>query len=257
MNSTKKFIFGTIVSLGLVSVAMADGTNQLTDEKSRVSYAIGMMLGHNWQQQGLDIDVDIAASAIKTVQSGGQALMTPEQVQQTLASFQKEFAAKQQQKRAEQSVKNKTDGDAFLAANKSKPGVESLPDGLQYQVLTTGAGAVPSIADTVTVNYRGTLLDGTEFDSSYKRGQPASFPVGGIIKGWNEALQLMPVGSKWELYIPPDLAYGARGAGQNIGPNSALIFEVELISIQPKAPPAPAPAVSPAAAPTASPTSKP
>lgn len=243
MHHTKKIIFGTIVSLGLAATLMAEGTNQLSDEKSRVSYAIGMMLGHNWQQQDLEVDPDIAAQAIKDVQSGGTTLMTQEQMQSTLTTFQKEFAAKQQQRRAEEAVKNKSAGEAFLAANKNNPGVQSLPDGLQYLVITNGTGPVPSPSDTVTVNYRGTLIDGTEFDSSYKRGQPAQFPVGGVIHGWTEALEKMPVGSKWKLFIPAELAYGERG-NRSIPPNSTLIFEVELIST--KTPPPPA-AAAPAA----------
>jgi FKBP-type peptidyl-prolyl cis-trans isomerase FklB len=243
MNDTKKFIFGTFVSLGLAATLMAEGTNQLSDEKSRVSYAIGMMLGHNWQQQGLDVDADLAARAIKDIQSSNTTLLTQEEMQQTLTTFQKEFAVKQQKKRAEEAVKNKADGEAFLAANKDKPGVQSLPDGLQYLVITNGTGPVPTPRDTVTVNYRGTLIDGTEFDSSYKRGQPAQFPVGGVIRGWTEALEKMPVGSKWKLFIPSELAYGENG-NRSIPPNATLIFEVELLAA--KTPPPPA-AVAPAA----------
>jgi FKBP-type peptidyl-prolyl cis-trans isomerase FklB len=198
-----------------------------------------MMLGRNWAQQGLEVDPDIAASAIKTIQSGGTTLLTQEEMQETLTTFQKEFAAKQQQRRAEQAGKNKTDGDAFLAANKSQAGVQSLPDGLQYLVLTNGSGQLPTASDMVTVNYRGTLLDGTEFDSSYKRGQPAQFQVGGVIRGWTEALQMMPVGSKWKLFIPSELAYGEQG-NRNIPPNSTLIFEVELLDAKTPAPPQPA-----------------
>lgn len=243
MIYTKKFILGTVISLGLATALLAEGTNQLSDEKSRVSYAIGMMLGHNWKQQGLEVDPDIAARAMKDIMSGGPTLLTQEEMQQTLTSFQKEFAAKQQKLREEEAVTNKAAGDAFLAANKDKPGVQSLPDGLQYLVITNGTGPVPTPRDTVTVNYRGTLLDGTEFDSSYKRGQPAQFPVGGVIHGWTEALEKMPVGSKWKLFIPADLAYGERG-NRSIPPNSTLIFEVELLNT--KTPPPP-----PATAPTA------
>jgi FKBP-type peptidyl-prolyl cis-trans isomerase FklB len=129
---------------------------------------------------------------------------------------------------------NKKEGDAFLAANKTKEGVVTLPSGLQYKILQEGTGPKPTASDTVVCNYRGTLLNGTEFDSSYKRGQPATFAVGQVIHGWTEALQLMTVGSKWQLFIPPDLAYGPRGAGNDIGPNATLVFEVELVSIQPK-----------------------
>jgi len=239
MNHMKKFIAGTAVLVALASVARADDTNLLTDTKARVSYAIGMMLGHNWQQQGLEVNPDLAARAIKDVQAGGATLLTQEEMQQTLTSFQQEFRVIQQKKKAELGLKNKADGDAFLAANKAKPGVESLPDGLQYMVLTQGTGAQPTPSDTVTVNYRGTLIDGTEFDSSYKRGQPASFPVGGVIKGWTEALQKMTVGSKWKLFIPSELAYGENGQ-RTIPPNSTLIFEVELLDTKTPAPPAPA-----------------
>jgi FKBP-type peptidyl-prolyl cis-trans isomerase len=129
---------------------------------------------------------------------------------------------------------NKKEGEAFLAANKSKPGVVTLPSGLQYKILTAGTGPKPTATDSVNCNYRGTLIDGKEFDSSYKRGKPVTFPVTGVIKGWTEALQLMPVGSKWQLFIPSDLAYGDRGAGADIGPGATLVFEVELISIEDK-----------------------
>jgi FKBP-type peptidyl-prolyl cis-trans isomerase FklB len=146
--------------------------------------------------------------------------------------LQNELRTRREEKRKILGEKNKKEGTEFLAANKSKPGVQLLPDGLQYKVLTEGKGPKPTTNDTVTVNYRGTLLDGTEFDSSYKRGQPASFRVTGVIKGWTEALQLMPVGSKWQLFIPSDLAYGERGSGMNIGPNATLTFEIELLSIK-------------------------
>jgi FKBP-type peptidyl-prolyl cis-trans isomerase FklB len=237
MNRTKIFVSATVAFLGLASVVMAEGSDQLTSEKSRVSYALGMMLGHNWQAQGLDIDADIAASAIKAIQTSNTTLLTVEQAQETLKTFQQVFRAKQQAKQAEEAAKNREAGNAFLAANKAKPGVQTLPDGLQYLVLTNGSGALPGADDTVTVNYRGTLIDGTEFDSSYKRGQPASFPVGGVIRGWTEALQKMKVGSKWKLFIPSELAYGEQGR-PSIPANSTLIFEVELLGT--KATPAPA-----------------
>ena len=236
MNRMKKFILVTIVGLGLSAVVMAEGTNLLSDEKSRVSYAIGMMLGHNWQQQGLDINPDLAASAIKAVQSGQPTLLTPEQAQGILKTFQQEFRGKQQAKQAEQGAKNRAEGNVFLAANRVKSGVQTLPDGLQYQILKPGTGAQPKASDTVTVNYRGTLIDGTEFDSSYKRGQPASFPVGGVIRGWTEALQKMSVGAKWKLFIPSELAYGEAGR-PGIPPNSTLIFEVELLDVKAATPP--------------------
>ena len=230
--------------LGLAAPLFADGTNQLADEKSRVSYAIGMMTGHQWKQQDIDFDPDTYARGIKDALTGGTTLLTQEQAQQTIDTFKKEFTAKQQQKRLELTAKNKTDGETFLTTNKINAGIKllsiTLPDGktseLQYLVLTNGTGAVPAASDTVSVNYRGTLLDGTEFDSSYKRGQPASFPVGGVIRGWTEALKTMPVGSKWKLFIPSELAYGEQG-NRGIPPNSTLIFEVELLGIQAPTPP--------------------
>jgi FKBP-type peptidyl-prolyl cis-trans isomerase len=236
----KKIIFGTVVSLGLASFAMADGTNLLSDDKTRVSYALGMLTGHSWVQQGVDFDVDVYAKGIKDGASGGATLLTPDQAQAAIAAFRTQLTAKQQQKNAELGAQNKANGEAFLAANKNQPGVQTLPDGLQYIVLTQGSGATPTPADTVTVHYKGTLIDGTEFDSSYKRGQPSQFPVGGVIHGWTEALEKMTVGSKWKLFIPAELAYGANGR-PGIPPNAALIFEVELIDTKTPAPPAPAP----------------
>jgi FKBP-type peptidyl-prolyl cis-trans isomerase FklB len=173
---------------------------------------------------------------MKDMQPGGTPLMTIPEMQATLKTFQQEMAAKQMKARAEMAESNKVAGAAFLATNKNNPGVITLPDGLQYQVITAGTGATPSPTDTVTVNYRGSLLDGTEFDNSYKRGQPAQFPVGGVIHGWTEALQKMPVGSKWKLFIPSDLAYGEQG-NRGIPPNSTLIFEVELLDTKATPPP--------------------
>ena len=235
----KKIIFGTVIGLSLASIAMAEGTNVLTDTKSRVSYAIGLNIGHSFKSQSLDVDPELVNRAIKDVLAGNPELLTEAEVKETLTAFQQEMRANMMKKRAEQGLKSKAEGEAFLAANKSQPGVTVLPDGLQYQVLTTGAGPLPAASDTVTVNYRGTLIDGTEFDSSYKRGQPASFPVGGVIRGWTEALQKMTVGSKWKLFIPSELAYGESGQ-RGIPPNAVLIFEVELLDT--KSPVAPAPA---------------
>ena len=236
--------------LSVTAPLFADGTNQLADGKSRVSYAIGMMTGRQWKQQDIDFDPDTYARGIKDALAGGATLLTQEEAQQTIDGFKKEFSAKQQQKRLELTAKNKAEGEAFLTTNKLNAGIKllsvTLPDGkaseLQYLVLTAGTGAVPTASDTVSVNYRGTLLDGTEFDSSYKRGQPASFPVGGVIRGWTEALKTMPVGSKWKLFIPSELAYGEQG-NRGIPPNSTLTFEVELLSAQ-ATPPPPAPAAA-------------
>ena len=241
MNRIKTLVFATVAVAGLVSVATAEGTNLLSDQRARVSYAIGLNIGHNFKQQGVDVDVDLVGRAIKDVLSGGEPLMTEAETRSTLIAFQQQLRAQQQARQAELAAKNKADGEAFLAANKSKTGVQSLPDGLQYQILTAGSGPLPAAGDIVTVNYRGTLIDGKEFDSSYSRGQPAEFPVGGVIRGWTEALQKMPVGSKWKLFIPAELAYGERGTGGN-PPNSALMFEVDLLDAKA---PAPAPAAAP------------
>jgi len=233
----KSVFLSVFLSAGLVAPLLADSTNVLSDDKSKASYAIGMSIGHNFQQQNLDIDLNLVLRGMKDMQTGGTTLLTVPEMQSTLKAFQQEVMAKQMKTRQEQAEKNKAAGEAFLAANKNNAGVITLPDGLQYQILTNGTGASPAPSDTVTVNYRGSLLDGTEFDSSYKRGQPATFPVGGVIPGWTEALQMMPVGSKWKLFIPSPLAYKEQG-NRGIPPNSTLIFEVELLDT--KATPAPA-----------------
>ncbi len=219
---------------------LADGTNQFASDSERVSYAIGESMGLNFKRNEIDLNTDALARGLKDTLSG-TPLLSEADMRATLQKFQADMRVKQQQHMAEMSVKNKAEGEAFLSGNKSKPGVITLDDGLQYQVITQGTGAMPAANDTVSVNYRGTLIDGTEFDSSYKRGQPAQFEVDHVIKGWTEALQKMPVGSKWKLFIPSDLAYGERGSPPNIQPNSTLIFEVELLSVQPAPPPAPAP----------------
>jgi FKBP-type peptidyl-prolyl cis-trans isomerase len=204
------------------------------DEKEKVSYALGLNIGTNLHRQMVEFDPNIFLQGLKDAMSGGKPLMTDEEVRATLTQFQTELRAKMEAKRQQEADKNKKDGEAFLAANKGKEGVVALPSGLQYKVLTPGTGPKPTSSDTVVCNYRGTLIDGTEFDSSAKHGEPASFPVSGVIKGWTEALQLMPVGSKWQLFVPSDLAYAERGAGGVIGPNATLVFEVELLSIKPK-----------------------
>jgi len=207
----------------------------LKTEKDKFSYALGMNLGSGLHKQSVDVDPAIFLRGLKDGLAAGKTLLTEQEAQATLVQMQNDLRKKAQEKMQQAAVSNKQTGDAFLASNKAQEGVITLPSGLQYKILKEGAGPKPAATDSVVCNYRGTLLDGTEFDSSYKRGQPATFQVNGVIKGWTEALQLMPVGSKWQLVIPSDLAYGERGAGQQIGPNSTLIFEVELLSIQPKA----------------------
>jgi len=208
------------------------GTNVFRDDQARVSYAIGMTFGHNFQAQGIEVDTAMLVRGLKDMQSGGTTLLTPQEMHETLTQYQKSLAAKQQKLHEEAAAKNKSDGEAFLATNKNNPGVVTLPDGLQYKIITVGNGLIPTPADVVTVNYRGTLIDGTEFDSSISRGQPAQFPVGNVIHGWTEALTQMKVGSKWQIFVPSELAYGSAGRPPRILPDSVLIFEVELISTQ-------------------------
>jgi len=206
----------------------------LKTQKEKFSYAIGMKMGGNFKKQAVPIDAAILSRGIKDALGGGKTLLTDEEAQAAIMEVQKEMQAKMQEKNKEAGDANKKQGESFLATNKGKEGVVALPSGLQYKIEKAGTGPKPTANDSVVCNYRGTLIDGKEFDSSYKRGQPATFPVTGVIKGWTEALQLMPVGSKWQLFIPSDLAYGDRGAGADIGPGATLVFEVELMSIEDK-----------------------
>ncbi len=211
----------------------SDASSTFASQKDKISYALGLniatSLGSNLKRQGVDINSDVLVQALKDGLNGGKTQMTEEEARATLMQLQSELQAKQQEKAKQAADDNKKEGDAFLAANKTKEGVVTLPSGLQYKVLKQGTGPKPTASDTVVCNYRGTLINGKEFDSN----QGATFPVSGVIKGWTEALQLMPVGSKWQLAIPSDLAYGARGAGPDIGPNATLLFDVELVSIKP------------------------
>jgi len=209
----------------------------LTTRKDKFSYALGMNigsgLGANLKRQSVEVDWNLVSQGLKDSAAGSKTRLTEDEAKAVLTEVQNELQKQQQEKMKEAGEKNKTEGDAFLAANKDKEGVVTLPSGLQYKILTTGTGPKPAATDSVVCNYRGTLVNGTEFDSSYKRGQPATFGVGQVIKGWTEALQLMPVGSKWQLFIPSSLAYGERGEPRGgIEPNATLIFEVELLSIQ-------------------------
>ena len=191
-----------------------------------------MNLGESLQKQSVEVDPNLLLKGIKDTLAGSKTLMTQDEEHTALMALQDDLRKTQMAKAEKAAVKNKKDGDAFLAANKAKEGVVTLPSGLQYKVLHAGTGPKPTITDSVSCNYRGTLTDGTEFDSSYKRNQPTTFPVNGVIKGWTEALQLMPVGSKWQLVVPPALAYGDHAASPIIGPNATLVFEVELLQIR-------------------------
>jgi FKBP-type peptidyl-prolyl cis-trans isomerase FklB len=228
----KKFIAVALLLslLGVSVLAQKKGTPKT--QKEKVSYTLGVNIGKNMKMQGIDIDQSFLEQGLKDAFNNAKTAMTEKDMETTMNVFQQEMMAKNQAKQKVVGEQNKKDGEAFLAANKKKEGVTTLPSGLQYKVIKMGNGPKPTASQTVKCHYRGSFIDGKEFESSYTRGEPTEFPVGGVIKGWVEALQLMPVGSKWTLYIPSDLAYGENGAGQTIGPNAVLIFELELLSIK-------------------------
>src|SRR5882672_1489862 len=228
-TAAKKPVAATAAKPGAAAAAPA-----LKTDREKASYAIGANIGKSMKKEGVDLDPSIIARGIKDGFGSGKLLLTDEQAQAALAAFSGTMKKKQEAQLAAVAALNQKDGQVFLAANKAKPGVVTLPSGLQYKIISAGTGPKPTAEDTVMCNYRGTLLNGTEFDNSAKHGGPTEIPVGGVIKGWTEALQLMPAGSKWQLYVPAELAYGPRPAGPDIGPNSTLIFEVEVVSIQPK-----------------------
>ena len=221
-----------VVLAFFTGLASAQDKVVLKTDKDKVSYSIGLDIGTNFKRQSVDLDAKALAAGIADGLSGGKPLLAEDEVRKVLAEFRQQMGAKAQQAAQQLAEKNRKEGETFLAENKKKKGVITLPSGLQYQVIKEGTGKIPKASETVTTHYRGTLIDGTEFDSSYKRNEPTSFPVNGVIKGWTEALQLMKVGSKWQLFIPASLAYGPQGAGQLIGPNATLIFEIELLSIK-------------------------
>jgi len=224
----KKLMFLILPVVLVLSLSCnAKGGKNLKTQKQKVSYSIGLDIGKNFKQNAIDIDVNKLFLGIKDALAGAKPKLTDEEIRAVMMQFQQD----RQSSQSKVGAANLEKGKIFLEANKKKKGIVVLPDGLQYKIITQGKGSKPSATDKVTVHYKGTLIDGTEFDSSYKRGQPASFPVNGVIKGWTEILQLMPVGSKWEVFIPGDLAYGERGAGGSIGPNETLIFTIELLSI--------------------------
>ena len=227
-----KYVLTIILSIGLLfSFCFAADKPELKDQKGKQSYSLGYQFGQGAKSQGLDIDADIYASGVRDALSGSKPQLSPEEMRQTVLELQKRFTAKREKDIKEVAAKNLAASKSFLEENKKKEGIISLPSGLQYKVLTDGTGKTPKASDNVTVNYKGTLINSIEFDNSYKRGQPTTFKTNGVIKGWTEALQLMKEGSKWQLFIPPELGYGNRGAGP-VPPNSTLIFEVELISVK-------------------------
>jgi len=227
-----RIVLATIFFIGFLSGICFAGENpELKDQKDKESYSLGYQFGGSLKSQGVDINLDVYTSGIRDAMSGKTPQMTQEEIRAAVQGLQQRLALARHETLKVQAEKNLAEGKAFLAENGKKGEVKALPSGLQYKVLSEGAGKMPKKDDTVTVHYRGTLIDGREFDSSIAKGQPASFKVGGVIPGWTEALQLMKEGAKWQLFIPPDLAYGEQGMLPRIPPNSTLIFEVELVSV--------------------------
>jgi FKBP-type peptidyl-prolyl cis-trans isomerase FklB len=222
------FIFGLLVLSLSLNAWGKEPAGGLKTDKQKFSYSAGYQIGQNLKRQNLELDPKAFSQGAQDAISSKPAQLKPEEMQAAFQAQQK----KDMEKQAAAAKKNLDAGQAFLATNKKKDGVVTLPSGLQYKVITEGKGKQPKSTDTVVAHYRGTLINGTEFDSSYQRNEPATFPVGGVIKGWQEALPLMKEGAKWQVYIPADLAYGPRGAGGEIGPNEALIFDIELLSVK-------------------------
>jgi len=222
---------GSGQTAGAGQTAGSGQSSELKNDKDKFSYALGMNFGVGFKKQGLDVDPAVFAKAFAEAYAGGKTALTDQEMQALLQAKAQEIRQKQASEQAEKSVQAQKDGEKFLADNKAKDGVVTLPSGLQYKILKAGTGEKPALDDTVTCNYKGTLINGEEFDASEKHGGPASFPVKAVIAGWTEALQMMPVGSKWQLFVPASLAYGQQGP-PGIGANQTLIFEVELVSIK-------------------------
>jgi len=241
MKIGAKMMMGLGLGVALLQLpGRAEDKPALKDQKEKVSYGIGMNWGNQLKRAGFEVDVDVVAAAIRDVLAGHDLKLTQQQAQEAIGAYQKDVRAKQDEERGKIAEKNRKEGEAFLAENKKKEGVKihsvTLPDGttaeMQYKILTQGSGPMPKTNDTVTVNYSGTLINGKEFDSSAKRGQPGKFVVNRVVRGWTEALQMMKTGAKWQLVVPAPLAYGEQGAGRDIPPNTTLIFEVELVGVK-------------------------
>lgn len=224
-------LLSLMICAAFVATSVYADDSALKTDKDKVSYSIGHGLGTNLKGQGVEVNIDQLAKGVKDALGNAKPMMSQADMEKTMTDLRTKMMAQQQEKTKTIGAKNKVEGEAFLAKNKSASGVKTLASGLQYKVIKDGTGKMPKATDKVSVNYRGTLLDGTEFDSSYSRGTPAEFPVNGVIPGWTEALQLMKEGAKWKLFIPASLAYGEQGAGGVIGPNAVLVFEVELLKV--------------------------
>jgi FKBP-type peptidyl-prolyl cis-trans isomerase FklB len=231
LKMTLKWI--VVLAVGLFAVqASAAETPLLKTQKDKISYGIGVDVARNFKRLGVDVDMNIMVKGLRDGMAGKKLLMTENDLLATMSAYMEDLRKKQTLAMNAAGEENKKKGDAFLAENKKKEGVVTLPSGLQYKIIKAGSGKMPAETDTVDCRYRGTLIEGKEFDSSYRTGQAVTFKVSGVIAGWREALKLMPVGSKWQLFIPPELAYGPMGAGRDIGPNATLIFEIELVAIK-------------------------
>jgi FKBP-type peptidyl-prolyl cis-trans isomerase FklB len=228
----RRALFAVVLLISLPVLSFAADNKEVKEEKDRISYSVGYQVGGDFKRQGVTLNPDLFVKGVQDAMSGAKPLMTQQEMNSTLVDLKKKIMTAQREEQKKAAEKNLADGKKFLEGNAKKEGVKTLPSGLQYKVIAKGSGASPKRTDSVTVHYKGTLIDGTEFDSSYKRGKPATFRVDGVIAGWTEGLQLMKPGAKWLLFVPPNLAYGERGAGSRIGPNSTLVFEVELISVE-------------------------
>jgi len=228
----KRTIIALLVILFIISITSAQKKAKPKTDKSKISYSIGVSVAKNLKSDGIELDQAQFIQGIKDELNNSKLQMSEEEIKEAITMLQKNLGEKMMKKRQAEAEKNKKEGEAFLNENRKKADVVTLPSGLQYKVITNGNGPKPTADQTVQCHYIGTFIDGTEFDNSYKRGKPAEFPLKQVIKGWSEILQLMPVGSKWQVFIPSELAYGEKGAGSVIGPNETLIFEIELLSIK-------------------------
>ena len=227
-----KVIFRAVLLVAFLSgIGLAGETPELKDGKEKISYSVGYQIGGDFKRQGVELDPDLLVKGIHDAISGAEPRIPPQEMRKTLVELKKKVEADERKRRRENAGKRRAEGEAFLAANGNKEGVATLPSGLQYKVLAAGKGKSPIPTDNVTVHYRGTLVDGTEFDSSYRRNAPATFGVDRVIPGWKEALPMMKEGAKWQLFVPSKLGYGEQGVGSRIPPDSTLLFEIELISV--------------------------
>jgi FKBP-type peptidyl-prolyl cis-trans isomerase len=233
MKAHAAIVLGAALLAGVIEICPAAEKPGLKEGKEKISYSVGWQIVDDFKQRGVDIDPDLLMKGIQDAAKGTKPLMTPDEMRRTMEDLKKTAAVEEKRQQISKAMKRLQEGEAFLAENGKKEGVVTLPSGLQYQVITAGTGRSPVAADNVTVHYRGTLIDGTEFDSTYKRNKPMTFRVDRVIPGWREGLTRMNEGAKWKLFVPAKLGYGMRGAGPKIPPNSTLLIDVELLSVNP------------------------